>query len=395
MKRLVAHSGSPYHLAQFIDGLRTILSSHITISRGEDQLAGMVKRKHCLLTSSGRYALFLILKTIRKTRPGAKVIVPAYTCPSVIRASRRAGFTPVFCDLKEGSFDFNFTQLEELIDAETAAVIAVNLCGLICDFNRLGKITRRRKIILIEDACQSLGGSYHGAPSGSLGDFSFTSFGYSKNLAVGAGGAVFTDDQRYFHHLQNIINPSVGNILQSRSHFIQWTLYCLLLHPRIYYLLRLLPYQFESENFELDPEREGRMPPGQVRLLAALLKYLAPLTGKRRNNSRLLYQKLTPLKNIRLFPGASSPEGAALRFPLLCRDSARRKELRARLKAKGIEADPFYQLKKQKYFADPGRRFAVSCGYAERILTLPTHGYLRGRDREGIATVFSSEEDQK
>lgn len=386
MKRLVAHSGSPYRLSQATGVVKTLSSPTATREATEKRLAAMTNRKYCLLTTSGRYSLYLILKAVSEISERKNVIVPAYTCPSVINAVIRSGLTPVLCDLKSGTFDYDFLQLRKIITAETVAVVAVNLCGQLCNFRELDNIGREKKVMIIEDACQSLGGSYQQEPSGGFGTFSFVSFGFSKNLALGNGGAVLTNDTSCYQALQRSIDPAPSGRTRQVIFLWKWFAFLILMRPRLYYLLRLLPHAFEDENFGFSLAEEGRMPDCQTRLLFALLGQMVPLTDRRRANARLLYQNISGLPGIGTFPETVADGNAALRFPLLIENSDQRKRLLATLRKSGIEADPFYALRKQVFFRRIRETAPVASSYTERLLTLPTHRYV---DKGDINTIFT------
>ena len=391
MKRLVAHSSSPYRVSQIIEVLRAISFPAADREEIEKQLAAITGRRYCCLTTSGRYSLYLVLKALPELSLRKNVIVPSYTCPSVINAIDRSGLTPVFCDLQSGRFDYDFLQLRKLITDETAAVVAVNLCGQICNFEELNNITREKNVVLIEDACQSLGGSYRKKPSGGLGTFSIVSFGFSKNMAMGSGGAVLTDDADYHRIIQKHINPAAPGSIRQILFLAKWFAYLILMRPRLYYLLRLLPHSFEDENFDFKLKEEGRMPGYQARLLSSLLGDLSKLTENRRSNARLLYRVLSGLPGIQLFSNTVTEGNAALRFPFLAQTTTQRTRLIARLRKVGIEADPFYDLNQQRFFREIKGASPVSSGYTERIVTIPTHGYLKHRDIGIILDSIASE----
>lgn len=390
MKRLVSHSSSPYSFSQITEALKALSSPSLTRRKTEKQLAAMTDRRFCLLTTSGRYSLYLVLKAVSEVSPRKNVVVPSYTCPSVINAVNRSGLTPVFCDLQSGTFDYDFLQLDKITTDETAAIVAVNLCGQIGNFKELNNMTRKKEIVLIEDACQSLGGNYRHQLSGGLGTFSIVSFGFSKNLALGNGGAVLTDDPTYYNIIQRKVHPAPYAGSRQLLFILKWFAFLILTRPRIYNLLRLLPLSFEDENFDFSLKEEGRMPDSPARLLSALLECLPGLTEKRRLNARLLYQRLSGLDGIQFFSDTVTKGNAALRFPLLAETAAQRKRLIARLRNVGIEADPFYDLNQQKFFKEIKEASPVSAGYTERIVTIPTHGYLTTGDIDNIFKVLVS-----
>jgi 8-amino-3,8-dideoxy-alpha-D-manno-octulosonate transaminase len=74
----------------------------------------------------------------------------------------------------------------------------VHMCGSMADLNALKAICDRNKLIMIEDACQAIGGSYDGKPLGSFGDLGCFSFDYVKTITCGEGGALITNNETYY-----------------------------------------------------------------------------------------------------------------------------------------------------------------------------------------------------
>jgi dTDP-4-amino-4,6-dideoxygalactose transaminase len=110
-------------------------------------------------------------------------------------------FNPVFCDIDyKGILDLDSYQYK--LDASVSAIMYANLFGNCIDYNRLRMQTEffNSELVVIEDAAQSFGASYHGIPSGKMGDISVLSFDPTKNLNnYGSGGMILTDDLDYYN----------------------------------------------------------------------------------------------------------------------------------------------------------------------------------------------------
>ena len=76
----------------------------------------------------------------------------------------------------------------------------VHMCGSMADLGALKAICEEHDLILLEDACQALGGSYKGKPLGSYGDLGCFSFDYVKTITCGEGGAVITNNEAFAKH---------------------------------------------------------------------------------------------------------------------------------------------------------------------------------------------------
>src|SRR5690606_29522470 len=100
--------------------------------------------------------------------PGDEVIVPACTYMASAVAVLAAGAIPVIVDVDE-SATMDPAALDDAVGPRTKAVIPVHIFGLSCDMDPIMKIARKRKLLVIEDACQSVGGGYRGKKHGAIG----------------------------------------------------------------------------------------------------------------------------------------------------------------------------------------------------------------------------------
>ncbi len=150
--------------------------------------------KQATMTSSGTAALVAALAGLG-VGPGDEVIVPAHTFMATAVAVLTVGAIPVIVDIDE-SVTLSPQALEDAIGPRTRAVIPVHMWGLPCNMNRIMEIARRKKILVIEDACQGVGGAYEGRKLGSIGQAGAFSFNYFKNMTCGEGGAVASNDDR-------------------------------------------------------------------------------------------------------------------------------------------------------------------------------------------------------
>jgi len=141
------------------------------------------------LCSSGTIAVELALRGLG-VGPGDEVILGAYDFSGNFRAVEAIGATPVLVDLDEMSFGIDVGQVERACGPKSKAVIASHLHGAASDMPRLLDAARTLALGVVEDACQAIGGIVDGRPAGSWGDVGVLSFGGSKLLTAGRGGAV-------------------------------------------------------------------------------------------------------------------------------------------------------------------------------------------------------------
>lgn len=158
----------------------------------ERLLAASLGVEHVCLSSSGNTALIAALAAM-ELGPGDEVLVPAHAYLACATAVVAVGAIPVIVDIDE-SLTINPDAIAETIGPRTRAVIPVHMWGLVCKMDAILEIAGHHKLVVVEDACQCVGGTYRGRPVttwGNIGAFSFNAY---KNITCGEGGAVITTD---------------------------------------------------------------------------------------------------------------------------------------------------------------------------------------------------------
>ena len=161
--------------------------------RFERSWAKHVGSEHCRMTRSGTAALYTALVGLG-VGPGDQVIVPAYTYMATALAVLSAGAIPVVADVDE-SLTLSPKDLKRKITKHTRAVIPVHMVGLPCNMKKIMKIANKNKILVLEDACQAVGGGYEGKMLGGIGHAGGFSFNFYKNMTSGEGGGFVTNSQ--------------------------------------------------------------------------------------------------------------------------------------------------------------------------------------------------------
>ena len=162
--------------------------------RLEARLCAYLGRKHCIVVGRGATAIYLALRALPVRR--GKVVLPSILCPSPANVTLYTGFEPIFCDISLADFSMDPASLQQVLSMhdDIVAIMPVHMNGQAAPMAEITALARQRGIPLIEDAAQALGGSYRGRKLGALGDISILSFGHTKTLDVGWGGAALTDD---------------------------------------------------------------------------------------------------------------------------------------------------------------------------------------------------------
>ncbi len=162
----------------------------------EKELAARLNVAHCHLCSSGTAALSTALAAC-SVGAGDEVIVPPFTFVATIEAVLLAGAVPVFAEIDK-TLCLDPEALEQCLTRRTKAVMPVHMCGSMAQIDAIADFCRRKGLVLIEDACQAVGGSFRGRALGTFGQMGCFSFDPVKTITCGEGGAVVTNDEKLY-----------------------------------------------------------------------------------------------------------------------------------------------------------------------------------------------------
>jgi dTDP-4-amino-4,6-dideoxygalactose transaminase len=164
------------------------------VAEFERAFAEFVGVRHAFAVGSGTAALHMALLAVG-CGPGDEVVLPSLNFVAAANCVSLTGATPVFCDVK-GPHDLNLDpeDLERAITPRTRVLLVLHYAGFPCDLAVVQDVAERRGLVVIEDAAHAPGASWNGRMCGSVGRVGCFSFFSNKNLAVGEGGMVVTDD---------------------------------------------------------------------------------------------------------------------------------------------------------------------------------------------------------
>jgi dTDP-4-amino-4,6-dideoxygalactose transaminase len=154
-------------------------------------LAQMHELEHVSLCCSGTLAVELALRGLR-VGPGDEVILAGYDFPGNFRAIEAIGALPVLVDIDPQNWNLDPARLPEACSDKTRAVLVSHLHGGLVPMREVLAFAAERGLAVVEDACQATGATIEGRPAGAWGDAGVLSFGGSKLLTAGRGGAVLT-----------------------------------------------------------------------------------------------------------------------------------------------------------------------------------------------------------
>lgn len=182
----------------------------------EQKFSSYVGSKYAIGLNSGTAALHLALMGFH-LGPGDEVIVPALTFISTIHAIRYVNAVPVFADVCADTLCIDVKDVARKLTSRTRAVIPVHYGGHPCDMDELHELLDPRGILIVEDAAHAAGAKYKGKRIGSISQATCFSFHAVKNLTMGEGGAISTDDARLNAFVRKLRWVGINKDTWSRS----------------------------------------------------------------------------------------------------------------------------------------------------------------------------------
>lgn len=162
------------------------------VAQFERAFARAMGVRHAVGVTSGTAALITALAALG-VGPGDEVIVPTYTWVATVNAVVHLGAVPVFVDIDD-TLTMDPARIEAAVTPSTKAVLPVHMRGAGADMDPICEVAARRRLRVVEDAAQAVGGRYRGRRLGTLGALGAYSLQYHKVITTGEGGVVVTDD---------------------------------------------------------------------------------------------------------------------------------------------------------------------------------------------------------
>ena len=323
----------------------------------ERKLADFHERKHCILTGRGATAMYIAYNQIVGNR--GYVVMPATLCASPAYTAMASGYKTLFCDTSEETLQMSTKYLDALLQSysDISVIVMVHMYGRPADVEGILALAERYKIPVIEDAAQALGVKCGSKMAGSFGDVSVLSFGHTKILDVGWGGALLTDDDDLYRRMKKVELdlPERPNNIHDRFNDYRYAYYTFqsestsssVGYESYYQLLNsfddIYVFKFDSkwcENIEIEFSK------------------LEGLVDKRRENEDLYYKLLGNQEYIILIPQI---EGTVpWRFNVMLPEG-RQERITQRLRQEGWDASNWYPSL-TNYFVNPEK-----CESAEKI----------------------------
>jgi len=322
--------------------------------------------KKALLTTSCTDALEMAA-ILCNIKPGDEIIIPAYTFVSTALAFVRQDAKIVFADSYPDSPNIDANGIEELITANTKAIVPVHYAGIACDMDRIMALAKKNNLLVIEDAAQAIDSCYKNTPLGAIGHLAAFSFHESKNIISGEGGLLAINDKRFGKRAEIIWEKGTN-----RAQF----------------------FRGEIDKYGWVDTGSSFLPSEIVAaFLYAQLENLEAIQKKRKMLWQAYYERLKPLAEKGCFQLPLIPDYAtnnAHMFYLVCHSLAERTKIISKLKESGILAVFHYQsLHKSEFYHDKhdGRELVNSDRYTDCLVRLPMFFELT-LDDIGIITAL-------
>ena len=316
------------------------------VSAFEEATAQYIGSRYAIGCASGSDALLLSLMAMG-VKAGDEVITIPFTFFATASAISRLGAKPVFVDIQPDTFNIDPALIERAITPRTKAIIPVHLFGQCADMAAINEIAKRKKIYVIEDACQAIGAAQQEKRAGILGDTGCFSFFPSKNLGgFGDGGLITTNDKAL-----------ADSMAMLRVHGSQ------------------VRYLHEAVGIN------SRLDALQAAVLQIKLKYLDQWTEGRRRNAERYRQLFAQTKYADCVVLPPTKPGNFHVYNQFTIRVPKRDELRTFLKEKGVGTEVYYPLPMhlQNCYRELGHQkgsFPVSEQAAEEVMSIPIYPEL-------------------
>ncbi|MDX9821388.1 MAG: UDP-4-amino-4,6-dideoxy-N-acetyl-beta-L-altrosamine transaminase [Syntrophales bacterium] len=197
------------------------LTTGPSVEEFENAFASFVGARCAVAVSSGTAALHTAMSAVG-IGPGDQVVVPPLTFAATANAVVYQGGHPIFADIDSKTLLLNPEAAEECVSNRTRALVAVDYAGQPCDYDALRAIADRHGLVLIADACHSLGAEYRGKKTGTFADVSVFSFHPVKHITTGEGGMITTDDPALAARMRRFRNHGIDTDHRQRAESGTW-----------------------------------------------------------------------------------------------------------------------------------------------------------------------------
>ncbi|MBI2910209.1 MAG: DegT/DnrJ/EryC1/StrS family aminotransferase [Chloroflexi bacterium] len=338
--------------------LRTpYLSMGPMIEEFERAAASFIGKKYAAAVSNGTSGLHLCVEAAG-VGPGDEVITTPFSFVASANCILYEGGTPVFVDIDPETLNIDVDRIEEKVTSRTKAILPVHIFGQPCQMDRLMAIAQRRRLRVIEDACEAMGAEFEGRRVGSFGDGAVFAFYPNKQMTTAEGGIIVTDDVEWFKLFRSLRN-------QGRDENGTW-----LHHTRLGY------------NYRLD-EISSALGVAQLQRIDELLNKREAVAGW--YTDRL--EQIEGVETLRIDSKVSRMSWFV--YVVMLSPELDRNRVMGELEECGVPSRPYFTpIHLQPFYIDrfgfkPGD-FPITEAVARRTLALPFYGGLKEEEVEFV-----------
>ena len=343
----------------------------------EKRIAEFTGARHGVATASGTAALHLALLAAN-VQPGDLVITPSLTFIAPVNTIRYVGATPVFIDSEPEHAQLDPAQLAAFLSDEcearadglrhkatqrrVSAIMVVHLLGHPVDLDEVNRLARQYGLVVIEDATESLGAQYKGAPIGQRSSLACFSFNGNKIITTGGGGVVVTSDAKLAARVRYLATQAKDDPLE--------------------YIHNEIGFNYRMTNV-------------QAALGCAQLEQLPQFVERRRAIAARYQQELNGIAGLRILGEAAWAMSTYWLSTLVCEDStfARTRELIQFLQQRNIQSRPLWQPIHLSR-AHAGNGFGSDCPVAQKLyvtaVNIPSSSTLSESQQTRVVNAISA-----
>jgi len=342
--------------------------------------------------NSGAASLAIGLKSIMLTRnmTQGEVLLPAYACPEIVSAIQYAGATPVLVDLEMDTPRMSLDDLDEKLNANTIAVIAVSLFGLSERTKKIQALTGPLGVVLVEDHAQCFFSEKKILQCES--EMLILSFGRGKPVSILTGGAVLVKEGAIAEQI-DIASSRLPTHYPPR-HRLKTLIYNQMISPYCYWFPDALPFLGLGKTVykplltpQLLSDNEKSLIPDNVKHYWTRSEHPQQWVNAMldEQNSSVFIDIATSLCGKKL--------SRLLRYPVLAESRDVRDTVVKKLKVKGLGVSCMYPLPVNQipglidYFSDKNKT-PNAANFASRIFTLPVHAGVRKQDVDSMGRLL-------
>jgi CDP-6-deoxy-D-xylo-4-hexulose-3-dehydrase len=176
----------------------------------ENNFAKKIGAKYAIMVNSGSSANLLSVAAAcnplfkNKLNYGDEVLIPALCWPTSLWPLVQYGLKPIFVDIDKETLNISIEDINKKITKKTKAIMCIHILGLSSDIEKIRNIAKKKKLILFEDTCESLGSKFKQKNLGTFGEFGTFSFYYSHQITSGEGGMIVTNSRENYNILKTL-----------------------------------------------------------------------------------------------------------------------------------------------------------------------------------------------